>query len=200
LRELARQHGVRQFIFISSMAAHPAARSVYGTTKWQLEQELTAPSDTIVKPATIIGYGGVFERTRALIRKLPVVPVLYGGRPLQTVWIGDVCAALVEIVQRGISGPAILAHPETVSMQDFYRSIADVDSPGKTLVPVSGDIALLAVTALEKFGLQLPLTSENLLGIKYLHYFDPLPDMQRLSLTPLSFQRSLARLTARSAA
>jgi len=63
LRELAQRHNVRQFVFISSMAAHLGARSMYGLTKWQLEQEMTAPSDSIVKPGTIIGQGGIFERT-----------------------------------------------------------------------------------------------------------------------------------------
>jgi nucleoside-diphosphate-sugar epimerase len=199
LRELSQQHGVPQFIFISSLAAHAGARSAYGITKWQLEQEMTAPSDTIVKPATIIGPGGIFERTREMIRKLPIVPVLYGNRQLQTIDIADACTGLIEIVRRGISGTVILAHPETVSMQEFYRKIAAIESPRKILIPVSGDLALLAVTALENLGLQLPISSENLLGIKHLHHFDPLPEIQRLGLTPRSFQQSLDLLTARSA-
>jgi UDP-glucose 4-epimerase len=199
LRELAQQHNVQQFVFISSMAAHAAARSAYGMTKWQLEQEMTAASDTIIKPATIIGRGGIFERTRAMVAKLPIVPLLYADRELQTIWIEDVCAGILESVRHSIAGTIILAHPEAVSMRTFYRKIADIESPGKKLFPVSGNLALLAVTALERMGMQLPVSSENLLGIKYLHYFDPLPDLQRLELKPRSFEQSLDLLTAHSA-
>jgi hypothetical protein len=47
---------------------------------------------------------------------------------------------------------------------------------------------------LERIGLKPPITSDNLLGIKHLHQFDPVPDLARLGLQPLSFHESLARL------
>jgi hypothetical protein len=47
---------------------------------------------------------------------------------------------------------------------------------------------------LEGIGLKPPITSDNLLGIKHLHQFDPVPDLARLGLQPLSFHESLARL------
>lgn len=199
LRELTQRYAIPQFVFISSMAAHKAARSTYGVTKWQLEQEMTASSDTVVKPGTIIGPGGAFERVREMVRKLPAVPLLYGDRQLQTIWIEDVSAGIVEIVRRNVTGTIILAHPDTVSMREFYQKIADIELPGKMLIPVSGDLALCAVTVLERFGLRLPISSENLLGIKYLHRFDPLPDLRRLGLEPLNFQQSLDGLTGYSA-
>jgi nucleoside-diphosphate-sugar epimerase len=200
LRELAQKHNVRQFVFISSMAAHLGAKSMYGLTKWQLEQEMTAPSDSIVKPGTIIGQGGIFERTFEMIRKLPAVPVLYGDRQLQTIWIEDVCAGILETVRQSVTGTVILAHSETILMREFYRHIADIESPRKRLIPVSGDLALLAVTMLERVGLRLPISSENLQGMKYVHRFDPLPDLQRLGLKPLSFRQSLDLFTRHSAA
>jgi hypothetical protein len=159
---------------------------------------MTAPSDSIVKPGTIIGQGGIFERTREMVRKLPIVPLLYGDRQLQTIWIEDVCTGIVETVRRSVTGTVILAHSETISMREFYRKITDIESPGKKLIPVSGDFSLRAVTMLERLGLRLPVSSENLLGIKYLHHFDSLPDQQRLGLNPLSFQQSLDLLTGHS--
>jgi nucleoside-diphosphate-sugar epimerase len=200
LRKLAQQHAATQFIFISSMSAHKAARSTYGMTKWQLEQEMTAPSDAIVKPGMIIGPGGIFGRTLEIVRKLPIVPVPYSGCHLQTIWIKDASAGIVEIVRRKVTGRVILAHPETISMWDFYRKIVDIESPGKTIIPISGDLTLCAIMLLERLGLRLPVSSESLLGIKYRYRFDPLCDLQRLGLEPLNFQQSLARFMERSAA
>jgi nucleoside-diphosphate-sugar epimerase len=200
LQRLARQAAIPQFVFVSSLAAHRGAASYYGRTKFQLEQRFTAAGDTVVKPATIIGPGGVFQRTREMIRRLPLLPLLYGDHALQTVWIGDVCAGMVEAVRRNIAGTIVLAHPEPVSMREFYKSIAEADGHRALLLPIPGDLALHAIRVLERAGLRLPITSENLLGIKHLVWFDPAPDAQRLGLRPLSFRESLAKLTGRSRA
>jgi nucleoside-diphosphate-sugar epimerase len=195
LRRMARQAAIPRFVFISSLAAHRGAASLYGRTKFQLEQRFTSAQDTVVKPGTIIGPGGIFERTRETIRRLPIVPLLYGDRALQTVWIGDVCAGIVEAVRRSIPGVIVLAHPEPVSMRQFYRSIAQADGRRAVLLPVPGDLALLAIRALERTGMRLPITSDNLLGIKHLEWFDPEPSARRLGLRPIGFRESLAKLT-----
>jgi hypothetical protein len=39
-----------------------------------------------------------------------------------------------------------------------------------------------------------PISSDNLLGIKYLRRFDPVADLARLGFQSLSFQESLERL------
>ena len=57
-----------------------------------------------------------------------------------------------------------------------------------------GDLALFGIRLLEQIGLKPPITTDNLLGIKYLHQFDPVDDLARLGLKPLSFQESLLRL------
>ena len=64
------QNGIKQFVFISSLAAHQNARSGYGRSKWLLENEIATGFATIIKPGTIIGNGGVFQRLREIIKKL----------------------------------------------------------------------------------------------------------------------------------
>jgi hypothetical protein len=60
--------------------------------------------------------------------------------------------------------------------------------------PFPGDLALFAIRMLERLGLRPPISSNNLLGIKGLCQVDPLADLARLGLPPLSFQESLQRL------
>lgn len=196
LLALARENGVRQSVFVSSMAAHDAARSVYGLTKNQLEKRFTGTRDAIVKPGTILGPAGLFQRTREMVARLPVLPLFYGGE-LQIVWIDDICAAIVSVVERELTGTLAVAHPQGVPIAEFYRGIAALDGRKPVLVPFPGDLALFGIATLERLGLRPPISSDNLLGIKYLHHFDTAADLARLGLHPLSFQESLERLKAR---
>jgi len=194
LVRLSRKHGVRQLVFVSSMAAHESAVSVYGRTKFELENLFDTPHDTVIKPATIIGDGGVFRRTREMLRRLPVLPLFYADRRLQTVWIEDACQGLVGAVQKSLGGTLLLAHPESTPMREFYRGIAQIDGIRLKTCRFPGDMALLGIRVLEGIGLKPPITSDNLLGIKHLREFDPNADLVRLGLKPLSFQESLQRL------
>jgi nucleoside-diphosphate-sugar epimerase len=194
LARMARARGVGQLVFISSMAAHESAASVYGKTKFELEKLFTAPTDTIVKPATIIGPGGVFQRTREMLRRLPVLPLFYADRRLQTIFLDDCCQGILATVERCVAGTVCLAHPESTAMREFYAGIANVDGIRLKTLPFPGDLALFGIGLLESIGLKPPITSDNLLGIKHLRAFDPTPDLRRLGLSPLSFQESLRRL------
>ena len=62
------------------------------------------------------------------------------------------------------------------------------------LIAMPGNIALLIVRCFELFGIRLPITSDNLLGLKYSKYFDTEDSCKKLGITPLSFDQSLARL------
>lgn len=194
LVRLGRAAGIRQLVFVSSLAAHRDAASVYGKTKFELEKLFDAPSDAVVKPATIVGDGGVFQRTREMLRRLPVLPLFYADRRLQTIWIEDVCQALVRSVEYGAGGTLLLAHPSGTPMREFYEAIAAVDGIRLRICPFPGDVALFGIRMLEGMGLRPPISSDNLLGIKYLRQIDPSADLARLNLEPLSFQQSLGRL------
>ena len=84
---LGRQNGIRQLVFVSSMSAHEGAVSLHGRTRYELDKLFNATTDVVIKPATIIGNGGVFQRTQEMLRRLPVLPLFYADRQLQTSWI-----------------------------------------------------------------------------------------------------------------
>src|ERR1019366_8158723 len=54
-----RERAIRQLVFVSSMAANEGATPEYGRTKYELEKLFDAAEDTVIKPATIVGDGGV---------------------------------------------------------------------------------------------------------------------------------------------
>ncbi len=194
LVRLGRRSGVRQLVFVSSMAAHEGAASLYGKTKYELEQLFDEAADTVIKPATIVGAGGVFQRTREMLRRLPVLPLFYADHRLQTIWIEDACQGLVRTVMLSVGGRVLLAHPESTPMRKFYQGVAELDGIRLKVCPFPSHLALFAIRLLEQIGVRPPISSDNLLGIKHLRQFDPLADLRRLGLEPLSFQESLERL------
>ena len=59
---------------------------------------------------------------------------------------------------------------------------------------VNGGMTIPLVRAAEGLGLSLPVTSENLLGLKCLHYFDVEPVIRELGIRPKNFKESLESL------
>ncbi len=204
LRLLAacRAGGVGQFVYVSSLAAHAGAASVYGRTKWELERALRSPLPadregeptlTILKPGTVLGPGGLFARVRQLAR-LPALPVFYGRGRLQTVLVDDLCAAVAAAIDRRVGGALVVAEPAGVPVAEFYRAVAALDGRRPWLVPVPGGLALAAARVAERAGLRLPVTADNLLGLKHLARFDPGPTAALLGVVPRDFAAALRSL------
>src|SRR5262245_48788443 len=64
LFEMARIHGIRRIVFLSSMSAAPDAPARYGHDKWRVEQMLEPGRDVAVRPGLVVGPGGLFARMR----------------------------------------------------------------------------------------------------------------------------------------
>ena len=199
LLDLSQQSGVRQFIFISSLAAHPEARSSYGRSKYEIEKRVAAQNQVIVKPGTIVGPGGLFQRTREMVRRSLVLPVFYGGqRRLQIIWIEDLCKFIVKIVEEQLKGTFVLAEEKGVKIRDFYRLIAILEGKKRDMtVPFPGDVALMLVWMMEGIGVKLPISSDNLLGLRHLKSFSSEGIETRLGLKIAPFVESLKCLAER---
>lgn len=186
------------FVLVSSLAAHDEARSFYGRSKLEAEARVreSALPWAIVRPGTIIGDGGVFARTRQMVRTAPALPVFYAGaRRLQTVWVGDLCEAITRIVNLRQEGEFNLAD-EGVTVREYYEGLCQLEGVKKPMPSVPGDVFLPALKMTEALGLKLPITSENLLGLKKLKYVDATESWRHLGLTPKTFAQSLYALTA----
>jgi hypothetical protein len=107
---------------------------------------------------------------------------------------------MVRTVVRSVGGTVLLAHPQSTPLREFYAGVAAADGIRLKVCPFPGDLALFAIRMLERLGLRPPISSDNLLGIKYLRQFDPVADLARLGLQPLSFPESVQRLMGRASA
>jgi len=173
-----------RFVFLSSQSAHPAALSFYGRSKRAIEQLMDSPRDLTIRSGFVIGGGGIYARIRESLAKLPATPLFYGGRqPLHTVWFDDLVEILLLGAERNLSGEWTVGVSPAVALRDFYAMILAADGLKKPLIPIPGGPAMVGLRLAERLGLKLPVTSENLLGLKALIPFD-----EEIARAPLPYR------------
>lgn len=141
----AKSAGVTRLVHVSAIGADAASDADYARSKGEAEAAVRAafPSADIVRPSIIFGREDQFiNRFAALIRMLPVVPVLAGQTKFQPVFVGDVARAVALLAQDGGAGKTYeLGGPEVMSMAGINQWIADATGREKFFLDVLGPIA-----------------------------------------------------------
>ncbi len=191
----AENAGVRR-LFVSSMSAHPRALSWYGRSKLQIEGMLNPSRDLVVRPGFVLGHGGVHQRLAGLIARLPFIPSFYGGnQPVQTIAVAELCQGIVRAAVKQRSGRLVLASAQAITLDTFYRAIADsLGQPRKPLIHLPGSALASLFGVAEKLHVLLPMTSENLLGLRALESVDTADDLKRVDLAPKDYREVLREL------
>jgi len=141
----AAQAGVRQFVFLSTMAVYgldegavepgrepaPRADDFYARSKWEAEQGLRAMEDksfrvTVLRPPMVTGAGapGNYARLVKLARSLPLFPDYPNARSVCPVDV--LCAEIARVLEAAEETPAgseARVYP-VVSTADLAREIA----------------------------------------------------------------------------
>lgn len=197
LLEFSRKAGIPRFIFISSTSAHAGARSYYGQSKHRLEGTLDPVRDLIIRPGLVLSTsGGLFARLAASTSgRRWMVPLVAGGRqPMQTIHIDDLCEGVRLAIDKKCAGAITIASPEQLTTREFFAAVAAhlKRSPRFINLPAAPMIAGLRLA--ERLGITLPLSSENVLGLLGLPYWETEPDLRRLGLTVRPLDASLEAL------
>ncbi len=167
LLETAQRRGVKDIVFISSLAAHPQARSQYGRQKYALERLFESHGALVVRPGLVLGDGGLFASMCAYLRRHPFVPLIDGGiQPLQTVFVDDLVDAMYQAVLRNLHGTYTVAEREPVLYREFYRALCARLEADVAFIPIPFWAADLAVQTAGLVHAGLPIDHDNLLGLK----------------------------------
>lgn len=140
--ERAREAGVGQFIFFSTMNVYgktagcitkdtpPSPRSPYGRSKWEAEQRLSALRTDrfavcILRPPMVYGEGcrGNFRTVEALARRLPVFPRVNNRRSL--VFIDHLAAFVKDAIEERRDGVFFPRDREAHCTSHMARTVAD---------------------------------------------------------------------------
>jgi nucleoside-diphosphate-sugar epimerase len=174
-----------RIIFLSSCSSHTNARSFYGKSKYQLEGFLNS-NDTIIRPGFVIGDGGIYKRLEQSLCKLKFAPLFWGGKqPLQIIHLKDLVTGIVNACLQKKAGIYNLVHPTVYPLQEFYREIFAKQNLTPRFINLPGNLTLVALKVAEFLKISMPLTSENLLGLKHLQIFES--DCEKLEVISRGF-------------
>ena len=144
----AKESGVKQFIFLSSMSVYgldegiitkdtqPNPKTPYGKSKWQAEQQVAPLQDdtfrvAIVRPPMVYGEGckGNYQTLVKLAKILPVVPDYKNKRSM--ISIENLSAYLKQLIDERSCGVFLPQDPEYHCTCEMIQEIAR--NSGKTV-------------------------------------------------------------------
>lgn len=196
LSDRASRCGVKRFVFLSSLAAHPKALSSYGKQKYELERILGDRGALVVRPGLVIGSGGLFGAMSAYLHDRRLIPLVGGGtQPLQTVYVDDLVEAVCDGVERRIGGIFTVAEAEPVPYRSFYAALADAMHVRARFLPIPFWVADAAIRAAAVLQVTMPIDRDNLLGLRAMRADDG-PRLDPPGRHVSNYRESLARAAA----
>jgi NADH dehydrogenase len=166
IAEAAARAGVKSLVHMSAIGADAQSKSAYGRTKGEGEAAVRKafPKAVIVRPSIVFGREDAFiNRFAALIRALPIVPVIGGKTRFQPVFAGDVGHAVAALV----ADPAAhggktyeLGGPQILSMRQMNEWIATQTGRSPIFIDVP-DVAAAALATLTGWLPGAPITRDQ---------------------------------------
>jgi len=172
LLDAAQRHGVRRFVFVSTISATRERMGPYGRTKREGEA-MVAHSGlewVTVRPSLVYGAApvGLFATLAGYLRALPVVPVIGNGRlELDPIHVDDVCEVLAQCVTRAdvVGKTYDLLGPDRVTFNEFLDRLSRELGVRRPVVHIPGGVALLMASVLGLVSKRPPVSVDNVLGM-----------------------------------
>ncbi|MGQ7330376.1 NAD-dependent epimerase/dehydratase family protein [Streptococcus suis] len=143
--KVAKQAGVGQFIFMSSIIVYgdsssservitkdtvPSPSDFYGDSKWQAEQRLgklleSNFSIVIIRPPMIYGKGskGNYPKLSKLAQSILIFPKISNSRSM--LHIDNLCEFILQVIKRKIEGVYFPQNSEYIATSDLVGKIAE---------------------------------------------------------------------------
>jgi NADH dehydrogenase len=186
-----RATGVGRIVFLSSMSAKRDAISQYGRDKFRLQEALDGPRELVVRPGLVLGDGGLFHSLQRFVLGRGVVPLVGGRQLIQTVYIDDLASAIQAGVRQGMAGIVTVAEREPVSFRELLAETARLLGRRVMFVPVPYRAVDLGMRVAGLLRVRLPVSLDNLAGLRGLEAQDVGPDLQRLGIDIRDYGASL---------
>ncbi len=190
LLAMAQQEKVRKMIFISSYSADAQAKSLYGKTKFKIEQLFLEKDGSVVRPGLVVGRGGMFARIRNKILRLPLTPLLDAGEGPSPVIDGeDFCEALLKITAMERSGLFHLFAEPVPSQKDLAVCLREKEDKSTRVIPVPVSLAEISLRVLSF--LPLGLSSDSVASYKVAKNFQRRSDLYDLIEKPKNLKEMI---------
>lgn len=188
----ARAAGVRELAFLSSMSAREGAPSQYGRDKFAIAAMFDGPTDLVVRPGLVLGDGGLFGRLKAFVTQKRVVPLVGGGhQKFQTVYVEDLVVAIRAAMAGGLTGTFTIAEPEPVEFRELLAETARLLGVHPRFLSVPYRPVAMAMRAARLAHLSLPVSTDNLAGLRGLETCDVRADLRTIGVPIRDYRASL---------
>lgn len=173
LFEKAKCDYVTYSIFISTISAYESAKSIYGRTKFQLEQHLSLYDNVIiVRPGLIFHHPlqGIAASLDRYIRTLHIVPIVSSGKQLiYPCLLDDLAKFIFKLSQeKSVSHNALVAaSPVPITLTELIEYLSRQAQKKIFTLKIPFFFIFLTLKTLEKLRISLVLHSDNLLGLQY---------------------------------
>lgn len=152
-------------VYVSSYSAHAHATSAYGRTKYAVERAFLDAGQRVVRPGLVLGAGGVFGRLASVVRRLPVLPLIDGGRALVPIVGLDLLVRCLGDVVAGVDGVEHnLFHDRRMTLRALCGALATHLGRRPLPVAVPHPVALAGARWLGRV-VRLPITEDNIRGL-----------------------------------
>src|SRR3990167_2801491 len=165
---------VKYAIFISTLSAHPDARSLYGRTKYQLEQLLMRENlnMSIIRPGLIFHspLKGITSAMDNFVGKFPVVPLIGRGKQkLYPCLLEDLVQLIftLSMKQSVIKRPIAAATECAITFKQLVQYLAIKRQKHVLAFPIPFYAIYFMLKTIEFFVLPIGLRSDSLLGLQY---------------------------------
>lgn len=170
LLEKCRKHNVK-FIFMSTVSAQESVTSRYSKSKLKVESILNTEKDLILKIGLVIGNGGLFLRMFKFIKKSPIIPIFDSGKQqIQYICLSNITNLCLASITNFIPGNYVIVSKSSISTKKFYSKLANLQGKKVLFINIPSTLTYKLLKFTEYLKLPLPVTSENLLGIKNMTY------------------------------
>ena len=190
IAQLASAGGVKRLVHFSALGASADAPARYFRTKAEGETLVRGafPAASIVRAAAIFGpEDQLFNRFAALLRLLPIFPLIGGGKTrLQPVYVGDVADGVACLLRDDKSAGGIFEFfgPEIMTLKAVIDLVLHETGRKCALVPLPFGLAKLQGTILQFLPGAL-LTRDQVLMLQTDSIGSgALPDLRTLGISP----------------
>ena len=187
LLDLAQRNGVR-VVHVSSLSAFPGCRSLYGRATLAVEEDVLARGGVVIRPGLIFGRdaGGIVGAMAAVVRRLPVVPLVGSGDwPQYTAHVADVVRLILRAGEGREVGVWVAAAEEPRTLRRIVEVLAEANDRHPLLLPVPVPLLFAALHAARLARVPLRTGTDSLVGLIHANRS---PDFGPTRATGVSFR------------